>query len=393
MIKSLHTEVTDTIRWLFTGGVMLRLDDGRKATVGSISKVTNYANYNLFQMEILYDYNLHNVIAEISSYNNSENHGLNDKIVSTAIFKEAAGISGKIDFDSFGCTAFKMADQSGIVRMGRNYDFKNDTSCMLVKCHPKGRHSSIAFAALDNIHANYLESEFEKYACLTAPFICLDGINSAGVSIAVLTLDSEPVFEHENNKSTIATTLAIRAVLDEADSVDHAVEILRRYNMYAVGGRDYHFFLVDSSGECRIAEYIYDISGKRKLEAASVIKTYGRKESLQCTTNFFIHYIDKVAPGKKNGIYGHGKDRYNDVLDTIDKYKGICGNDEAWEALKASSQLPGDDATSNTQWSVVYKNLPATAEAPGFNSSAEIALKRDFRNRWGYDSLNGIKKL
>lgn len=370
----------------------MKLDVERKLTVDSIVKKTDYANYNLFYMDVKYDYNLTRIINEISMYNHSDHPILNDKIVSAAIFKEAVGISGKINFDSFGCTAFKVVDKNGIVRMGRNYDFKNDTSCMLVRCQPKGKHISIAFAALDNIHANHLDNDSEKTACLTAPFICLDGINSAGVSIAVLTLDSEPVFEHDDNRPTIATTLAIRAVLDEADSVDHAVEILRRYNMYATGGRDYHFFLVDSRGECCIVEYIYNEFG-REFHATNTIETYGSIERLQCATNFFINYIDKVAPGKKNDIYGHGKDRYNDVLDIIDKYKGICGNDVAWEALKASAQLPGDDATSNTQWSIVYKNLMATEAFPSFKSCAEIALKRDFRNKWKYDSLNGVKKL
>lgn len=372
---------------------MLHLDDDRKLTVKSITKDTDYANFNLFHMDVKYDYNLMKIINEISEYNHPTHPTLNDKILSEAIFKEAIGISGKIDFDSFGCTAFKMVDKNGIVRMGRNYDFKNDTSCMLVKCQPKGKYSSIAFAALDNIHANHLDKDFEKIACLTAPFICLDGINSAGVSIAVLTLDSEPIFEHDDKKNTIATTLAIRAVLDEAGDADHAVEIFKRFNMYATGGRDYHFFILDASGKCYVVEYIYDEFGNRKFNATDKVESYGRKEGLRCVTNFFINYIDKVAPGKKNDIYGHGKDRYNDVLDIIDKYSDICGNDEAWEALKASAQLPGDDATSNTQWSIVYKNISATNPFSDFNASAQIALKRDFRNKWGYDSLNGIKKL
>ena len=253
---------------------MLKLDDERKSTVNSIKPVTDYANYNLFQMDIRYEYNLIQIINEISTYNHSEHPILNDQIVSAAIFREAMGIPGKIDFNSFGCTAFKMVDNN-TVRMGRNYDFKNDTSCMLVKCHPKGMHSSVAFAALDNIHANHLDNNYEKYACLAAPFICLDGINSAGVSIAVLTLDSEPVFEHDDNKSTIATTLAIRAVLDEADSADHAVRILERYNMYATGGRDYHFFILDADGNCRVVEYIYDDeSGKRTFKSMDTKKNY-----------------------------------------------------------------------------------------------------------------------
>ena len=72
--------------------------------------------------------------------------------------------------------------------MGRNYDFKLDTSAMLVYCTPPNGYKSVAFAALDNISANTPdESMKKKLATLTSPFICLDGMNEKGVSIAVLT--------------------------------------------------------------------------------------------------------------------------------------------------------------------------------------------------------------
>ena len=96
---------------------------------------------------------------------------------------------------------------------GAHYDFKNDTSAMLVYCTPTDGYKSVAFAALDNISANAPEESMKKrLATLTAPFICLDGMNEKGVSIAVLTLDSEPVHQ-DTGKPVITTTLAIRLVL------------------------------------------------------------------------------------------------------------------------------------------------------------------------------------
>lgn len=122
--------------------------------------------------------------------------------------------------------------------MGRNYDFKRDTSAMLVYCEPKGGYKSVAFAALDNISANIPDvSMKKKLATLTAPFICLDGMNEKGVSIAVLTLDSEPV--HQNTgKPVIGTTLVIRLILDRAATTEEAVELLNQYDMFATSGRD-----------------------------------------------------------------------------------------------------------------------------------------------------------
>lgn len=96
----------------------------------------------------------------------------------------------------------------------------------------------MAFAALDNISANTPDASMKKkLATLTAPFICLDGMNEKRVSIAVLTLDSESV--HQNTgKPVIRTTLVIRLILDRAATTEEAVELLNQCDMFATSGRD-----------------------------------------------------------------------------------------------------------------------------------------------------------
>lgn len=54
----------------------------------------------------------------------------------------------------FGCSAFATVLDRHIV-MGRNYDFKNDSSAMLVYCTPKDGYKSVALAALDENAGNY----------------------------------------------------------------------------------------------------------------------------------------------------------------------------------------------------------------------------------------------
>ena len=217
----------------------------RFRTLSSIQKVTSYEDgYNLYQIDIKYDYDLDQII----DYGITDNQSMID-----AIIKEALPLLPvKIKAPDFGCTAFTMTDNQKQVHMGRIYDFKLDTSAMLVYCTPKNGYKSVAFAALDNISANTPdESMKKKLATLTSPFICLDGMNEKGVSIAVLTLDSEPVFQN-TGKPTIATTLAIRLVLDRAASTQEAVDLLKEYDMFASSGRDYHFYITDASGDGRV---------------------------------------------------------------------------------------------------------------------------------------------
>ena len=220
----------------------------RIQTIGSIEQLTDYEDgYNLYRMNIKYDYSLDDII----------DYGItDDQTMIDAILKESLPlIPAKINVPDYGCTSFTLTDTDGDVHMGRNYDFRKNTSAMMVYCEPKDGYKSIAFAALDNVSANVPDASMaKKLATLTAPFICLDGMNEKGVSIAVLTLDSEPVRQN-TGKPVISTTLAIRLVLDKAATTEEAVELLRGYDMFSSSGRDYHFYITDASGDGRVVEY------------------------------------------------------------------------------------------------------------------------------------------
>ena len=339
---------------VFASLAFLGLYFTRLQTIGSIEQLTDYADgYNLYRMDVKYDYSLDDII----------DYGIkDDQTMIDAILKETLPLLPvKIKAPNFGCTAFALTDTDGDVHMGRNYDFRKDTSAMLVYCAPKGGYKSIAFAALDNVSANVPDENIKKkLASLTAPFICLDGMNEKGVSIAVLTLDSEPV-QQDTGKPVISTTLAIRLVLDRAATTEEAVELLRSYDMFASSGRDYHFYITDASGDSRVIEY--DVNG----EPRELIDTPS-----EAVTNFLIRHKDKVLPNQKNGIYGHGRERYDAVLKVLETEKGNYTNDTVWNAIKSAAQDPDPDAiTSNTQWSVSYNNT---------DLSADIVIRRNWND-------------
>ncbi len=328
----------------------------RLKTVSTIRKITNYDEYNLYRMDITYDYSIDDII----SYGITDNQSMLN-----AVLKEALPLLPiKMEAPQFGCSAFTIPGADGHILMGRNYDFKNDSSAMLVYCTPKNGYKSVALAALDNVSANQANASMStKLACLTAPFICLDGMNEKGVSIAVLTLDSDPV-DQNTGKQKIFTTLAIRMVLDRAATTQEAVDLLRSYDMFATAGRDYHFYITDATGDGRVVEYDPDDAARPLVDT-----------KMDAITNFFGMYSDRVEPNQKNGIYGHGKERYNAIMEVLDA--GRTGTDAAWDALKAASQEPNpEDVTSNTQWSLIYDDTALTAE---------IVIRRDWNNVISYD--------
>lgn len=333
-------------------GAGVGLYASRVQTLSSIRQITHSGTpYDLYAMDVRYPYNLDRLIGR----------GLGgDQDNLDAILHEALPLAPvHMQAPQFGCSAFTLNDGESVL-MGRNYDFKLDTSAMLVHCKPKGGYESIGFCALDNLGANApLSNVASRMACLAAPFVCLDGVNEKGVSIAVLTLDSRPT-HRVTGKPVLSTPLAIRLVLDRAATTQEAVDLLLRYDMFATSGRDYHFYITDASGDGRVLEY--DCDSPERLPVVTPTRQ---------VTNFFVMRKEQVLPNQKNGHYGHGRERFDAIERVLDS--APAGEDAqvtAWRALREASQEPNpEDITSNTQWSIVFNNK---------NLTADVALRR----RW-----------
>lgn len=155
-------------------------------SVASLKRLTDYADgYDLYAIDIANDYDLERIIA----VDVRDDQAYIDAVVAQVL----PGVPAHVQAPQFACSAFVAVDAEGRVRTGRNYDFKDDTSALLVRNHPRGGYASIGFAALNNLGDNTpLDSVAGRAAALMGPFAQLDGVNECGVSIAVLTLDSKP---------------------------------------------------------------------------------------------------------------------------------------------------------------------------------------------------------
>jgi len=334
----------------------------RLMTMSTVEKVTSYSDFNLYEMDVKYAYNLDDLCPTGK---------VTEQQMFDLLLQEAMPLFPiHIEVPNFACSAFTMQTIDGKSLMGRSYDFTRDTSAMLVYCHPKGGYRSVAFCALDNLKANEADKSIKsRFACLAAPFVCLDGMNEKGVSIAVLTLDSAPA-KPDTGKPHLSTGLVIRLVLDKAATTAEAVELLKKYDIYSVAGRDYHFYITDASGDGRVVEFDCEDPGRKMVVTSS-----------PAVTNFYIPHIDKVLPNQKNSIYGHGRERYDKIMKVMAENKGNFTSLTAWQALRNAAQLPGaNDVTSNTQWSVVYNNTDLTAELVlrrRWNDIIKIELEND----------------
>lgn len=317
----------------------------RLQTAASVREVAHSKDgFGIYAMDVTYDYSIDRVVSR--DYEDSRGY------VKAVLAEALPLVPVNVEVPSFGCSAFQIQTTDGKWLTGRNYDFKRDTSMLLVRCKPRQGYASIAFAALDNIGVtNPTASIKGRMASLVAPFICLDGINSEGVTVSVLTLDSKPTIQH-TGKPMLSTSLVMRLVLDRAATTDEAVELLGQYDMLALMGRDYHFFISDATGKAVAVEY--DCNTPERTMTVTPINVI---------TNFYVMYGQDVSLSKDAEKYGHGYDRFETILDILCREDGVYTRETAWECLREASQLPNpDDVTSNTQWSVVYDHEKLGAE-------------------------------
>lgn len=328
-------------------------------TLRSLTRESMYADgFDLYTVDIAYDYDLDAIIAA----------GVRDDqaYIDAVLAQVLPGLPVRIEAPQFACSALCAQTEDGRILTGRNYDFKDDTSALLVHAHPCDGYASIGFAALNNLGSNApLDSLAGRVSALMGPFAQLDGVNECGVSIAVLTLDSRPC-DQNAGRPVINTSIAIRLVLDRAATTQEAVDLLATYDMHAMAGRDYHFFINDAAGDARVVEW------DPRDPSRTITVTPARQ-----ITNYYACYEDEVLPDQKNGELGHGRERALAIAEVLNRAGDAANEDTAWEALRAAAQEPNpEDITSNTQWSVVFDNT---------DLAATITLRRHWKDAFRFE--------
>ena len=151
----------------------------------------------------------------------------------------------------------------------------------------------------------------------------------------------------------------LRLVLDYADSVDEAIELISQYDLHDSANTSYHYMIADSTGKSAILEWINgtdatDNDGSQR----QLVITYNDTDpatgtsDYQCVTNFIVSpdYYDNQEDMK-------GLDRYEHILGRLQEKAGLFDDEE--DAMTLLSEVGrrswnNDDANGCTVHSVVY---------------------------------------
>ena len=292
-----------------------------------------------------------------------------------------------MDAPEVGCSSFTVIDENGNNLFGRNYDFST-TSSMILHTNPgNGRHASISSVDLQFLGlGDGINGLMDKLTAIAAAYVPLDGMNDAGVSCGIYMSYQGPGEEsYSTNQMTdkpdLTSTTMLRMILDYADSVDEAVDLVKQYDFHDSANSSFHYMIADKTGKSAILEWVNedetdstDIDGTKrvlKVHYNNQDEDLGIDEAnnnFQYVTNFIVTpgYYDNESLNDMKGL-----DRYNYIKRTINpdgtNTEGNFTKEESISLLKDLgrrnwNQTVGADSNGITVWSVLYDldNLEAT---------------------------------
>lgn len=271
-----------------------------------------------------------------------------------------------------GCSSVTLETVDGDRLFGRNYDFDKTNTCIVITDGTKDRHATVStvdlqFLGIDNNKG--IDGLMDKITCLAAPYAPLDGINSAGVSCGIYMTyqgGEETVATNQmTDKPDITSTTMLRLILDYADSVEEAIELVTKYDLHDSANTSYHYMVADSSGKSAILEWVAgtdatDNDGtKRELivhynDSDSYLGEREAESSYQWITNFVLTpgYYDGVDNAERKGY-----DRYVKLAEVLEACNGtVTDEKEAMDVIATVGRRNwnNDDSNSVTVHSAVY---------------------------------------
>jgi hypothetical protein len=232
------------------------------------------------------------------------------------------------------CSLFASANEGSVV-MGRNWDNQTVGSIIVSLYHPPNGYASVSFGRSIDLgfgHKDLTAIEASPFSSqlLLAPFYAMDGMNEHGLAVGVAAVRQVTVKPRPDKKLVFITYL-MRKILDQAKSVDEAVDLAEQFVPFDLDqtSLNCHLMIADSSGESVILEYVHD-----RWHAIRTDKPW------QVLTTKPIYHVSDAR-------LRHQCWRYRSISAALE---AVTGNTDWPAAMK----ILRDVEQKGTTWSVVY---------------------------------------
>ena len=246
-----------------------------------------------------------------------------------------------------GCSMFQCRPDSGTTLLGRNFDHKY-SELLAAWCYPDSGYASLCFIPMNQLgftEQKRFEAEDpqQKRRLLSSPVTAIEGMNEKGVVITLASLEPQTLVADPAKEPRFLIHL-VREILDHAGTLDQAVAIASRYNIFD-NGRDiisHHIFLADPTGGSAVLEWK---DGQMQVLPSG--------PNPQIVTN--TPMINVPESNRRDSCR-----RYRTLANTLDQPGGGFGWQEGINALQRTAQynvlfiLEGERWRVSTQWSAVF---------------------------------------
>lgn len=229
----------------------------------------------------------------------------------------------------FGCSVIQAKQEENGYFFGRNFDWM-ECEAWIVSSKPEKGYASISTVNMDFIGsvASVLPDSAKVIAALYAP---LDGMNEMGFCVSVNMIEDSAKIRQDTGKTALTTTTAVRLLLNQAENVEQALDLLQQYDLHTSMDMMVHFALADKEGNSVAVEYV----GNKMVVTKSPI-----------LTNFYL------AEGKKQGIgTEQSHKRYNILIELLEE-KETFSMEDMRDALDSVGKHNFQD-NATTEWSVI----------------------------------------
>lgn len=260
--------------------------------------------------------------------------------------------------EAFGCSSVRCGDY-----YGRNFDYVyNDTPefVVRVKANEKlQRHESIGIATHFGLREKkLLNGQYHKQLELV-PNLTLDGINDAGVICSTNVVSMEPnqveiagqkvIPETNPGKEDLHVLFIPRFVLDNANSVDDAVNKLKQMNIMGNLNNEMNIHTMIADKNKTVVVEFFHLKGSNHNHFDVVEQTKVGKEAIM--TNHYLNNGDNFVNDEKFGnerlaILQKGYDSYspNPTFDgMVDLMKTVKFSKAYQEGKEKQPMQPSDD--------------------------------------------------
>ena len=246
-----------------------------------------------------------------------------------------------MDTQAFGCSTLSVQNSEGGYLFGRNFDWNTCNALVLIS-DPQDGYASVSTVNLGFIRqgagmaGSLLSDDMMVIAALYAP---LEGMNEKGLCVSVNMIQDRAMIGQDRGKTDLTTTTAVRLLLNQAATVDEALELLGQYDLHASMNYMVHFAIADADGNSVAVEYI---DNEMVVTRTPVL------------TNFYL------AEGEKQGIGTSQSHERFDILTGALTEKPSMTQADVRDALDSVSKDNFGEFES-TEWSIVFDQSALTA--------------------------------